>query len=316
MYSLSKPGVRKRFSRSSLAALSALALAAGTLVTAPSFMSPQSAAAAELSGGIRDKSGAVEKGDQKASDLPAGSCVVESSEPEGSQAGFTWNTSEPSASSADKKAWGLSIAFDNSQDRTFADWSFSNSGLLGAVLNAGSVPSADIGQTFLGDPVTAKADENLEITASRTQRNLNLYAQLTEQKVGQYAEATSDSPVRYAWHGQYTKDNPNGLKATQGPNALATAVVNPWPSENIECNPITVSWENFQKHVIVPGAETKVGKINIPDLMEAGEDDSLSRMIVEAYDGTGQFIGTTDPEASGDGPQNLRIDDNGDIHFT
>ena len=114
MDSLSKTGVRKRFSRSSIAALSALALAAGTLVTAPSFMSPQSAAAAELSGGIRDKSGAVEKGDQKASDLPAGSCVVESSEPEGSQAGFTWNTMEPSATSPSKTAWGIGISFDNS----------------------------------------------------------------------------------------------------------------------------------------------------------------------------------------------------------
>ena len=54
MDSLSKPSGRKRLSRSSIAALSALALAAGALVTAPSFMSPQSATAAELSGGIRD----------------------------------------------------------------------------------------------------------------------------------------------------------------------------------------------------------------------------------------------------------------------
>lgn len=202
MDSLSKTGVRKRFSRSSIAALSALALAAGTLVTAPSFMSPQSAAAAELSGGIRDKSGAVEKADQKASDLPAGSCVVESSEPEGSQAGFSWKTMEPSATSPDKTAWGLSIAFDNSQDRTFADWFFTNSGLLGAVLNAGSVPSMEVGQTLPGyekEPVTEKADESIDITASRLQRNLNLLGALNEQKVKQFAEATADSPVRYAW---------------------------------------------------------------------------------------------------------------------
>ncbi|MDU3273920.1 G5 domain-containing protein [Varibaculum cambriense] len=316
MDSLSKTGVRKRFSLSSIAALSALALAAGTLVTAPSFMSPQSAAAAELSGGIRDKAGAVERDAQQASDLPAGSCVVESSEPEGSQAGFTWNTAEPSGSSPDKKAWGLSLAFDNSKDRTFADWSFSNSGLLAAVLNAGSVSSTDIGQTFLGDPVTAKADENLEITASRTQRNLNLISELTEQKVMQYAEGTADNPVRYAWQSQYTKDNPDGLKATQGPNAIVTATVNPWPSENIECNPITVSWEDFEKHVIVPGEETKVGSINIPAVQNGGTDDSMARMIVEAYDGTGKFIGTTDAEASG-GTQNLRIDEKtGDIYFT
>ncbi|WP_083431808.1 G5 domain-containing protein [Actinomyces urinae] len=305
----------KRPLRSSLVTLSAVALIGSTLGVAPSFIAPQEAAAATVSGGIRDKSGAVEKDAQQASDLPAGSCVVESAEPEGSQAGFTWNTLEPSPTSADQKAWGLSLAFDSSKDRTFADWSFTNSGLLAAVLNAGSVPSADIGQTFLGDPVTAKADENLEITAARLQRNLNLLSELSEQKVKQYAEATADNPVRYAWHGQYTKDNPDGLRATQGPNAIVTAVVNPWPSENIECNPITVSWESFEKHVIVPGEETKVGKINIPAVQNGGTDDSMSRMIVEAYDGTGQFIGTTDAEASG-GTQNLRIDDNGDIYFT
>ncbi|MCZ9289699.1 G5 domain-containing protein [Corynebacterium evansiae] len=92
--------------------------------------------------------------------------------------------------------------------------------------------------------------------------------------------------------------------------------MNPWPSENIECNPITVSWESFEKHVIVPGDETKVGKINIPDVTGGGTDDSMSRMVVEAYDGNGKFIGTTDPAASG-GTKNLRIDEKtGEIYFT
>nr|MDK8214005.1 hypothetical protein [Enterococcus faecalis] len=44
--------------------------------------------------------------------------------------------------------------------------------------------------------------------------------------------------------------------------------------------------------------------------------DSMSRMVVEAYDGNGKFIGTTDPAVSG-GTQNLRIDkDTGEIFFT
>lgn len=166
MDSLSKPSGRKRLSRSSIAALSALALAAGALVTAPSFMSPQSATAAELSGGIRDKSGAVEKADQKASDLPAGSCVVESGDPDGSQAGFTWGTLEPSATSPSKTAWGIGISFDNSKDRTFVDWSFTNSGRLGAYLNTAPVSSMNLGQALTNDKavVTHKADENIDIT--------------------------------------------------------------------------------------------------------------------------------------------------------
>ena len=306
----------RRQVRTGVAALSAITLALGSLSIFPHSALAPEATAATLSGGIRDKSGAVEKDAQKASDLPAGSCVVSENSPNGSQAGFSWNTLEPGATSPDKTLWGTSMSFDNSKDRTFADWYFSNSGLLGGVLDPGEVPSMEAGQTFLGENVTHKANENIAIDAGGRQRNLNLYANLTDAEVKQFAEASAANPVRYAWQGRYTKDNPNGLKATQGSNASFGAVVNPWPSENIECNPITVSWESFEKHVIVPGEETKVGKINVPAVKGEGTDDSMSRMVVEAYDGNGKFIGTTDPAASG-GTQNLRIDETtGDIYFT
>ena len=114
----------KRALRFSLAMLTVTALVIGV---APSFIAPQQTFAATLSGGIRDKSGAVEKDAQQASDLPAGSCAVNSNTTSGSQAGFTWQTLEPSATSPDKTLWGLSFSFDNSKDRTFADWSFSGS---------------------------------------------------------------------------------------------------------------------------------------------------------------------------------------------
>ena len=310
----------RRFRKStstSIAATSAIALALGGLsVVGPGPLAPY-AAAATLSGGIRDKSGAVEKDAQQASDLPAGSCVVsETDTAKHSQAGFSWNTLEPSSTSPDQTLWGLSVSFDNSKDRTFADWSFTNGANLGKVLGTGNVPSMEAGQTFLDKSVTHKADESIEITGSRDQRNLNLYADLTAEKVKQFASATAENPVRYAWQSNYKKDNPSGLKATEGDSSVFSATVNPWPSENIECNPITVSWENWEKHVIVPGDETKVGTVNIPAVQNDGEDDSMSRMVVEAYDGNGKFIGTTDPEASG-GTQNLRIDEKtGDIYFT
>ncbi|WP_277100324.1 adhesin domain containing protein, partial [Corynebacterium riegelii] len=301
--------------RTGIAASSVVALALGAFsVVAPGPLAPE-AAAATLSGGIREKSGAVEKDAQKASDLPAGSCVVSESTPEGSKAGFSWYTSEPSATSPNKKAWGLSVSFDNSKDRTFADWSFTSGGNMGRYLDAAQISAMNAGQT-LGDKVTHKADEILHITGSGPQRNLNLNAELTDAKVKQFAEATAANPVRYAWQGNYKQDNPPTPRATQGDNASLTAIVNPWPSENIECNPITVSWEDFEKHVIVPDTETKVGKINIPAVTGQGTDDSMSRMVVEAYDGNGEFIGTTDPAASG-GKQNLRLDETtGEIFFT
>ena len=211
----------------SIAASSAIALALGGIsIVGPGPLAP-SAAAATLGGGIRDKSGAVEEEAQQASDLPAGSCVVEGSEKSGSQAGFSWNTLEPGTTSDDKTLWGLSVSFDNSKDRTFADWYFSNAGNHGTLLDTGKVPSMEVGQTFLDKSVTHKADESIEITASRTQRNLNLYAELTDDKVKQFASATADNPVRYAWQGNYTKDHTSGLRATQGPSSTFRAVVNP-----------------------------------------------------------------------------------------
>ncbi|OFP25736.1 hypothetical protein HMPREF2996_08065, partial [Corynebacterium sp. HMSC066C02] len=309
---------RLRSSRKGVAALSAITLAlSGLSITSFNTVVPD-ATAAEFSGGIRDKSGAVEQDAQKASDLPAGSCVVSESTPKGSQAGFSWYTSEPSASSPDKKAWGLSVSFDNSKDRTFADWSFSNSGLMGAYLDAAQLPAMDAGRTFVDKIVTHKADEILDITASRQQRNLNLNAELTDQKVKQFAEATSANPVRYAWQGNYKQENPDPkTRATRGESAAFTAVVNPWPSENIECNPISVSWENQEKLVIRPDEELKVGKINVPAIKGEGVDDSLSRMVVEAYDAQGSFIGTSDTAASGGGTSSVRIDQTtGEIFYT
>ncbi|OFT21658.1 adhesin domain containing protein [Dermabacter sp. HMSC08H10] len=318
MISSHEPSEPKRLRRLSVSALTVLALAMGTLGAVPhSPFVPEASAAGSFTGGIRDKSGAVEKDAQKASDLPAGSCVVSEKAPDGSQAGFTWKNLEPGATSPDKTLWGLSLSFDNSKDRTFTDWYFSNTGLLGDYLGTGMVPSMNVGQTFLDKNVTHKADESIEITASRNQRNLNLYADLTDAEVKQFASATADNPVRYAWQGRYTKDNPNGLKATQGPNVIFAAVVNPWPSENIECNPITVSWESQEKLVIRPGEELKVGTINVPAVKNGGTDDSMSRMVVEAYDAQGNFIGTSDTASSGGGTSSVRIDQTtGEIFYT
>ena len=280
--------------------------AGATMSLAMTLFPPANAQGPELeSSSLRDTVGVIEKGEQKASDLPAGSCVVSGNESSGSQAGFSWNTLEPGADTPSKTLWGLSVAFDNSKDRTFADWYFTNTGNLGALLDTGEVPSMEAGQTFLDKSVTHKADESVVIDGARAQRNLNLNAEMTEEEVKQFVSATADNPVRYAWQSNYKKDNPSGLRATQGPSSTFSATVNPWPSENIECNPITVSWESFEKHVIVPGEETKVGKINVPALKKDGADDSLSRMVVEAYDGNGKFI------------SNARVDDaTGEVFFT
>ena len=304
-----------------ITATTVIALALGTAAV----VAPASQAADY---GLRgeDGNGVITRGNQKASDLPAGTCVVEVNSADaaaGSQAGFRWFTSEPSPATPveRQKDWGVGVSFDNSQDRTFADWYFTNSGnTVGQYLDTGTVPALDAGHSLDYDydtplwTVTHRADENIVIDGNKQQRNLNLYAELTDEKAKQFAQAPADNPVSYAWQGHYTKENPNGPKATQGNSAAFGALVNPWPSENNECNPITTTWDKVEKHVINPGEETKVGHINVPTLSDGTTDDSLSRMVVEAYSTDGKFLGTSDKTA-GDKAR-LRIADNGDVFFT
>lgn len=303
-----------------ITATTVIALALGTAAV----VAPSATAATDYGLRGEDGNGVIARGDQEASDLPAGSCVIEAmggDAASGSQAGFTWNTTDTSPTTPSLTKWGVSVAFDNSQDRTFADWYFTNSGNFGRVgtdynlLDPGQIPSMNVGGVFLpSEEVTHKADEILEITDSRVQRNLNLYAKLTDEKVRQFAGATADNPVRYAWQGHYTKEHPYGMKATQGNNALFGVLVNPWPSENNECNPITTTWDKIENHVITPGEETKVGHINVPQLSDGTTDDSLSRMVVEAYSTDGKFLGTSDKTVGE--KTRLRIADNGDVFFT
>ena len=75
---------------------------------------------------------------------------------------------------------------------------------------------------------------------------MGVYAELDEEKVAQFAGADADNPVRYAWVGEYKTEVSDGPHATRAESPEIHAFVNPWLSGNNECNPITVSWENFK----------------------------------------------------------------------
>lgn len=280
-----------------------------------------------------DGTGVIARGDQGASDLSAGTCEVHATDDaaiRGSQSGFSWVTGEPlikgsnnSSDNPNKDEWGVAVAFDNSKGRTFSDWYFSNVGNMRESLDLDEVPALDAGKSYLGIneaqwTATDKADENVKITnkgGRGVQRNININAELTDEKVKKLAQATADNPVRYVWQGRYKQEYPSEtMRATQGSSVDVGAIVNPWPSENNECNPITTTWDKSENHVITPGEETKVGHINVPALADGSQDDSLSRMVVEAYSTDGKFIGTSDKSAGED--TRLRIDDNGDVFFT
>ncbi|UIZ92297.1 hypothetical protein JZY91_00270 [Corynebacterium sp. CNCTC7651] len=256
--------------RSGVAAASAVSLALGAFsVVGPG---PLASAQESLTGGIRgaDGSKVINTGKQLESDLDAGSCLVmsETGSRKGSQAGFSWDRLEPSNATTNTRTWGVSVAFDNSQDRTFAYWEWSSASLNTAPVTLGSVPAAPAGEP-LGTDVAAsdRANEKLEITDG-PQITYGLKSALSEAEVEKFAQAGADSRVRYVWKDQYTRDKNFNSRLQATTNSFFIALVNPWPNENNECNPIKVDWDSIQQHVIVPGEETKVGHIDVPELSD------------------------------------------------
>lgn len=293
-----------------ITATTIIALALGTAaVVAPA------ATANDYGLGGKDGSGVIARGNQLESDLGAGSCKITSDATTGSQAGVSWDVIEPRVNFKDKTLWGYTIAFDNSQDRTFSDWLFLGSNnSAGEFVNKGEIPAVNAGEKFVNWEVTDTAEEVAELNrVGRNPLTLTIAQKLNDEKVAQFAQATADSPVRYAWQDHYKQENT--IPSTQILNTPDTEFsVNPWPNENNECSPITTNWDKIEDHVITPGEETKVGTINVPTLSDGSSDDSLSRMVVEAYDTSNKLIGTSDTTA---GEKNrLRIADNGDVFFT
>ena len=295
-----------------------IALALGTAaVVAPT------ATADEYGLAGKDGTGIITRDNQMASDIGAGSCLVSSIEPSGSQSGVSWAVAEPGIKSPDKTLWGYTITFDNSYDRTFSDWLFNATNINARKFldpNPGNpnfhkdIPALEAGHKFYDWNVTHTAEENAVISkGGRSALTLTIPSQLTDEKVAQFAQATADNPVRYVWLDHYLQENTDyENQITKEP--YTSFSVNPWPNENNECNPITTTWDKIENHVITPGEETKVGTINVPALANGSSDDSLSRMVVEAYGTDGKVIGTSDTTA---GDKNrLRIADNGDVFFT
>lgn len=194
-----------------------------------------------------------------------------------SKDGFSYNTLEPSGSSSDKKKWGIEIEFDKEKgQRTYTDFSFSNSGNMAGVLDPGSVGSKEVGEKIeegSKDP-NYKTESEIEITASKTQRNLNLYASEEDIK---HINNVDNKNTTMAWEGRYTKDNPNGLKASQGPNSLFTFTVNPWPNENDKLELIKLNGKHDKKE-FVQGQEITTG-VKVENL----DENARERLVGQVY---------------------------------
>ncbi len=199
--------------------------------------------------------------------------------------GVRYKTLEPGADSPDKKKFGIEIEIDKEKgQRTYTEIGFSNSGNIGDVLGTGNNPANKEGKKLVDgfkDP-SYKAEADLEITASRSQRNLNLNA--TEEDL-KHINSKDNPNTTMAWEGKYTKDNANGLKATQGDSANFYFTVNPWPNENDKLQLIKLEGE-YKDKVFVQGQEVDTG-IKVENL----DDNAKERLVGQVYNpNTGKIV--------------------------
>ncbi|EKB57709.1 G5 domain-containing protein, partial [Falseniella ignava] len=200
--------------------------------------------------------------------------------------GFRYSTQEPSATSPDKKKWGFEIEIDKEKgQRTYTDFAFTNSGLLGGVLATGNIPAKSPEDGALGDDFKTpnyKASTEIIIDGARQQKNLNAVASEEDLK---HINSIDNNNTTMAWEGHYLKDNANGLKATQGDNAAFSFTVNPWPNENDQLSLITLSGSHDEK-VYVNGQTFTTG-VTVSNL----DANARERLVGQVYHPeTGQVV--------------------------
>ncbi|MFR2308206.1 MAG: adhesin domain containing protein, partial [Streptococcus salivarius] len=193
--------------------------------------------------------------------------------------GFRYSTVEPSATSDSKTLWGFEIEFDRDQgQRTYTDFGFTNTGNMGAYLNPGNIAANDVGVKVAEKggfkEANYKAVSEINITASRTQRNLNLYSTVEDLA---HINSIDNKNTTIGWKSDYTKDNPNGLKATEGGSAAFNFTVNPWPNENDQLNLIYLNGD-YDKKVFVQGQTINTG-IKVENL----DANARERLVGQVY---------------------------------
>ena len=200
--------------------------------------------------------------------------------------GYRYKTLEPGATSPDKTLWGYEIEIDKEKgQRTYTDFAFTNSGLMGGVLGTGNVPAKSPEDGALADGFKTpnyKASTEIIIDGSRQQRNLN--ANATEKDL-EHINNINNKNTTMAWEGHYLKDNANGLKATQGDNAAFSFTVNPWPNENDKLNLIKLQGE-YKDKVFVQGQKVNTG-VKVQNL----DENAKKRLVGQVYNpNTGKVV--------------------------
>ena len=195
--------------------------------------------------------------------------------------GFRYTTLEPSATSKSETLWGIEMEFDREQgQRTYTNFGFTNSGLMGAYLDTGVISANDVGVKVAEDEgfkeANYKAESEINITASRAQRNLNLYSTVEDLA---HINNIENKNTTIGWKSDYSKDaSSQKLKATQGTgNVTFDFTVNPWPNENNQLDLIYLNGD-YGKKEFVQGQTIETG-IKVENL----DDNARERLVGQVY---------------------------------
>lgn len=117
-----------------------------------------------------------------------------------------------------------------------------------------------------------------------------------------------------AWESHYRKDNPNGLKATQGGSSAFRFSVNPWPNENDQLSRLTLNGSHTQKEFVQ--GQTIITDITVDNL----DENAKERLVGQVYHPvTGEIVPGAKAYINADGkvviemPQGV-VDENGKLN--
>lgn len=171
----------RKHSRTGVTFISAIAIALGgtAVVSTPAAAQDASGENTEnvtLDSGIGKNSnynGTVGLVSEAQNNLPAGSCSFSYGAGDGDNgiantAGLRYWTTNPSPTSSDKRTFGIDLHFDNSQGRTFVEWSVTDS-VKSLPASRANLPALEKGSKAVkeGTFITHTADEIAKVSGKR-----------------------------------------------------------------------------------------------------------------------------------------------------
>ncbi|WP_399522481.1 adhesin domain containing protein, partial [uncultured Anaerococcus sp.] len=213
--------------------------------------------------------------------------------------GFKVDFKNPSATSPSKTEYGYQITIDKKTgQRTYTKIYVSDSGRTPVEKGDKSMMDQKDKLTSESPDVTYKPNENVEITASGSQRNLDYEA---SEETLRHINNKDNSSTSFGIKDDYTKENP-GVKFF-GDSFLLGYKVNPWPNENDKLEELKLNQQGskLEEKYFVQGQDIDTG-IKVDNVDESAKE----RLVGQVYS---PITGAIVPGAS------AYIGENGNIHI-